>query len=63
MSEDPGAAGAGHHGQPDWEARPDWQTRPGWETPWPESPAAGTERQERADLEVAFAAACAGPGP
>jgi DNA-binding MarR family transcriptional regulator len=33
-----------------------WGTQPGWETPWPESPATGTGRQERADLEVAFAA-------
>ena len=32
------------------------RTQPGWETPWPESPAAGTGGQERADLEVAFAA-------
>jgi DNA-binding MarR family transcriptional regulator len=47
---------AGRDDQPDWESRPDWQTRPGWETPWPESPATGTGRPERADLEVAFAA-------
>jgi len=35
---------------------PGWGTQPGWETPWPESPATGTGRRERADLEVAFAA-------
>ncbi|HEY1347607.1 MAG TPA: MarR family transcriptional regulator [Streptosporangiaceae bacterium] len=62
MPENPAGAGAGHHGQPDaenrpdWEGRPDWATRPGWETPWPESPATGEGRPERADLEVAFAA-------
>jgi len=68
MSENPAGAGAGHHGQPDGESRPDaearpgaesrpdWETRPGWETPWPESPDSGTGRQQRADLEVAFAA-------
>ena len=33
-----------------------WGTQPGWETPWPESPATGTGRRERADLETAFAA-------
>jgi predicted transcriptional regulator len=38
------------------ETSPGWGTQPGWETPWPESPAAGTGRRERADLEVAFAA-------
>ena len=46
----------GQETPPDWEGRPDWQTRPGWEMPWPESPAGGTGREERADLEVAFAA-------
>jgi DNA-binding MarR family transcriptional regulator len=62
MSEDPAGAGAGHPGQPgresrpDWQSRPDWETRPGWEAPWPESPASETDRPERADLEVAFAA-------
>ena len=69
MSEDPAEAGAGHDGQPagetppneetppNGETPPGWGTQPGWETPWPESPATGTGRQERADLEVAFAAA------
>jgi len=38
------------------ETPPGWGTQPGWETPWPESPATGTGRQERAELEVAFAA-------
>src|SRR6478752_5943771 len=42
--------------QPGGEAPPGWGAQPGWETPWPESPATGTGRQERADLEVAFAA-------
>jgi DNA-binding MarR family transcriptional regulator len=56
MSEDPAGAGAGHSGQPGRESRPDWETRPGWEAPWPESPASETDRPERADLEVAFAA-------
>lgn len=32
-------------------------SRAGWELPWPESPASGTGRRERADLEVAFATA------
>jgi DNA-binding MarR family transcriptional regulator len=32
-------------------------SRAGWELPWGESPASGTKRQERADLEVAFATA------
>src|SRR5262249_55484957 len=50
MSEDPAGAGAGQEGQPGGGAQP------GWEMPWPESPATGTGRQERADLEVAFAA-------
>ena len=56
MSEDPAGAGAGHDGQPGGEAPPGWGTQPGWETPWPESPATGTGRRERADLETAFAA-------
>jgi DNA-binding MarR family transcriptional regulator len=56
MSEDPAGAAAGHDGQHDQETRQDWETRPGWEMPWPESPAAGTGRRERAELEVAFAA-------
>src|SRR5882724_5242018 len=56
MAEDPAGAGAGHDGQPGGETPPGWGTQPGWETPWPESPAAGTGGQERADLEVAFAA-------
>src|SRR6516164_8915933 len=68
MAENPAGAAAGHHGQPGGETPsgretppggetpPGWGTQPGWETPWPESPAAGTGRQERADLEVAFAA-------
>jgi DNA-binding MarR family transcriptional regulator len=56
MLEEPAGAGDGHEGQPDWESRPDWVARPGWEAPWPESPATGTGRQARADLEVAFAA-------
>src|SRR5215471_15589018 len=62
MSEDPAVAGAGSHGQHDGENRPDGATQPGREPqpgsemPWPESPAAGSGRQERADLEVAFAA-------
>ena len=43
-------------GPPGREAPPGWGTQPGWETPWPESPATGTGRRERADLEVAFAA-------
>src|SRR5215470_9653754 len=50
MSEKPAGAGAGHDGQPGGEASP------GWEMPWPESPTTGTGGQERADLEVAFAA-------
>ena len=56
MSEDPAGAAAGHNGQPGGEASSGWGTQPGWETPWPESPASGSERRERADLEVAFAA-------
>ena len=68
MSEDRARSAAGHDGQPGretqpgggtqpgGEAPPGWGTQPGWETPWPESPATGTGRQERADLEVAFAA-------
>src|SRR6266516_1259211 len=56
MSEDPARAPAGHDGRPGGEAPPGWGTQPGWETPWPEPPAAGTGRRERADLEVAFAA-------
>jgi DNA-binding MarR family transcriptional regulator len=44
MSGDAAAAPTGHHGS-------------GWEVPWPEAPAAGTRRPERADLEVAFLAA------
>src|SRR5215468_880158 len=56
MSEEPAGAGAGHDGQPGGEASPGWGAQPGWETPWPESPATGTGRRERADLEVAFAA-------
>src|SRR6266550_8632269 len=56
MSEDPAGAGAGHDGQPGGEAPPGWGAQPGWETPWPESPATGTGRRERADLETAFAA-------
>jgi DNA-binding transcriptional ArsR family regulator len=55
MSEDPAGAGAGHDGPPGGQA-PGWGAQPGWETPWPEPPAAGTGRRERADLEVAFAA-------
>jgi DNA-binding MarR family transcriptional regulator len=50
MSEDPARTAAGQHGPP-----PGWE-QPGWEVPWPESPATGTGRPERADLEVAFAA-------
>src|SRR6516165_10892406 len=56
MAENPAGAAAGHHGQPGGETPSGRETQPGWETPWPESPAAGTGRQERADLEVAFAA-------
>jgi DNA-binding MarR family transcriptional regulator len=62
MAEDPAGAAAGHDGRPGGdappggEASPGWGTQPGWETPWPESPAAGAGRRERADLEVAFAA-------
>src|SRR5215831_12442004 len=68
MSEDPAAAGAGGHSQhdgenqhdgatqPDQEPRSGQQPRPGQEPPWPESPATGAGRRERADLEVAFAA-------
>ena len=62
MSEDPAEATAGHDGQPGGEtqpggeAPPGWGAQPGWETPWPESPATGTGRRERADLETAFAA-------
>src|SRR5262245_47117937 len=56
MSEDPAAAGAGGHSQHDGETQHDGATRPGWEMPWPESPATGAGRRERADLEVAFAA-------
>src|SRR5262252_2568941 len=62
MSENPAGAAAGHDGQPGGETPPGgdmppgWGTQPGWETPWPESPATGTGRRERADLEVAFAA-------
>ena len=51
-----GEGGPEGEGRPDWESRPDWQTRPGWEMPWPESPDSGTGRQQRTDLEVAFAA-------
>ncbi len=36
---------------------PEELSRAGWELPWPESPTTGTGPQERADLEVAFAAA------
>jgi DNA-binding MarR family transcriptional regulator len=32
-------------------------SRAGWQLPWPESPTSGTGRQERAELEVAFATA------
>src|SRR5499427_10210609 len=56
MSEEPAGAGTGHDGQPGGEASPGWGAQPGWEMPWPESPATGTGREERADLEVAFAA-------
>src|SRR5437899_5478493 len=68
MSENPAGAAAGHDGQPGretqpggqtqpgGEAPPGWGAQPGWETPWPESPATGTGRRERADLETAFAA-------
>jgi len=42
--------------QPGGEAPPGWGAQPGWETPWPEPPATGTGRRERADLETAFAA-------
>ena len=58
MPEDPAGTDGRHdgHGQPGGEAPPGWGTQPGWETPWPESPASGTGRRERADLEVAFAA-------
>jgi DNA-binding MarR family transcriptional regulator len=62
MSEDRAGAAAGHDGQPGGEASSGkepssgWGTQPGWETPWPESPASGAGRPERADLEVAFAA-------
>jgi DNA-binding Lrp family transcriptional regulator len=62
MSEERAGAAAGHDGQPGGEASPGrepssgWGTQPGWETPWPESPASGAGRAERADLEVAFAA-------
>src|ERR1700756_4204270 len=62
MSEDRAGAAAGHDGQPGREAQPGgetppgWGIQPGWETPWPESPATGSGRQERAALEVAFAA-------
>jgi len=51
-----GGTQPGRGTQPAGESRPDWETRPGWEVPWPESPAAGAGRPERADLEVAFAA-------
>jgi|SRR5215813_1349471 len=63
MTEEPTGAAAGHDGQPGGhdgqpggEASSGWSTQPGWETPWPESPASGAGRPERADLEVAFAA-------
>jgi DNA-binding MarR family transcriptional regulator len=68
MSEDPAGAAAGHDGQPGRETRPGgeiqpggeappgWGPQPGWEAPWPESPATGRGRRERADLETAFAA-------
>jgi DNA-binding transcriptional ArsR family regulator len=56
MPENPTGAGAGHDGRPGREPSSGWGTQPGWETPWPESPASGAERPERADLEVAFAA-------
>ena len=51
-----GGTQPGREPRPEWGNRPDWETRPGWEMPWPESPAAGEGRRERADLEVAFAA-------
>ena len=62
MSGDPAGASAGHDDRPDADASPGgetssgWGTQPGWEMPWPESPTAEVGRQERADLEVAFAA-------
>src|SRR5205809_3277262 len=56
MSEDPAGPAAGHDGQPGGEASSGWGHQPGWETPWPESPATGTGRRERADLETAFGA-------
>jgi DNA-binding MarR family transcriptional regulator len=62
MAEDPAGASAGHDGRADadassgGEASSGWGTQPGWEMPWPESPTAEVGRQERADLEVAFAA-------
>src|SRR5438552_3388017 len=67
MAGDSAGAAAGHDGRPSGDASPGgaspggeassgWGTQPGWETPWPESPAAGAGRRERADLEVAFAA-------
>ena len=36
---------------------PEELSRAGWEVPWPESPTTGAGPQERAELEVAFAAA------
>src|SRR5215467_2597218 len=56
MSESPAEAAAGGDDQRDRRTQPHWETQPGWEMPWPESPASGTGRPERADLEVAFAA-------
>jgi DNA-binding MarR family transcriptional regulator len=62
MSEDRAGAADGHDGQPGGEPSSGrepssgWGAQPGWETPWPESPASGAGRPERADLEVAFAA-------
>ncbi len=47
MSVDPAEAAAGRHGS----------GQPGWEVPWPEPPATGARQPERAELEVAFAAA------
>ena len=50
--------GAGQRGAVD--AAAPWGTEDvnsaAWQLPWPESPASGTGRPERADLEVAFAA-------
>ena len=52
----PGREASSGEASPGREASSGWGTQPGWETPWPESPAAGAGRRERADLEVAFAA-------